>query len=347
MPWKWKHRKRKTELIDENAQLLKFVTKLEAQVKLQLDMLYNANAELKKVKKRADANNKFDNDNLSNLNYKLRTPLNDIIGLTNLLELITADGVQKNYISFIQKAGGNLLNILNEVLFYIKTEYELLPLENKQINLKALLEELNTSLKIKSDADGVELFMNVDSRVPEVLYGDEANIKLIFNNLLSFIIARTGKGIIVTQARVVEKTTDAIVMDFKISTMTEIIADDKKEKLFVPFAFVDNTSVSSQANTGLELAIAKSLIACLGGDISFDSNKNNGTTFLITLRFYNSKDKACLVSTKTKTNINKLTFTDMTKQSRHPSSLSVLLADDNEINQKFVDARSKAHWAKA
>ena len=103
------HRKKRSELIKENAELRQLVSKLEGQMKLQIDMLYNANTELKNLKKNVNTNNKFDNENLSHLNYKLRTPMNDIIGLSNLLDEITADAEQKNYISFIKKASETCL----------------------------------------------------------------------------------------------------------------------------------------------------------------------------------------------------------------------------------------------
>ena len=340
MPGIWKHRKKRSELLKENAELQQLVSKLEGQMKLQIEMLYNANIELKQLK-RTNTKYKFNKDNLSNLNYKLRTPMNDIIGMSNLLDDITPDSEKKNYISFIKKASGNLLNILNDVIFYMKSEYNLLPVDNKQMNLKALLEELNTSFKTQYFAshqkvgnEDIELFLNIDNKMPDVLYGDESKIKLLIQNVLNFMLVNTKKGIVFTQARVIDKTIEETIIDIKISNSSEIIDEEFNEKIFVPFALADKSNANNQAFTGLELAISKSLVNLMGGEIIYESNKATGNIFLISLRLNNS-------SIQNATNTYNQKERDTLNKYKDPSQLTLILAEDNEINQKFIELSLK------
>ena len=285
-----KHKKTIKELEKENAEMKLLVSKLEGQLKSELEALQQTTGILNALKEKGDLNNKLRKEYLAQLNHKLRSPMNEIIGMSNLLSDSSLGDEQKQFLSYINSAGKNLLNMLNDILFFFKSEYGGLEMNYQELSIKLMLEELHNGFKQKLKySENIDLYLRLDNNIPEILSGDKDKLYIILFNLLRFTISYIKKGLIVTQVRVLQKNCKETKIRFRINYSTEENKPEKLENVFMPFSVPDMLLSNSDVISGVELAIAKSLVNLMGGEIEFDSDKNNGSNFIFTLTFRNLK----------------------------------------------------------
>ncbi|ANE74655.1 two-component sensor histidine kinase BarA [Dickeya solani] len=248
-----------------------------------LEQMEIQNVELDLAKKRAQEAARIKSEFLANMSHELRTPLNGVIGFTRQTLKTQLTSTQKDYLQTIERSANNLLNIINDVLDFSKLEAGKLVLENIPFSLHNTLDEVIMLLAHTAHEKGLELTLNIQHDVPEQFVGDPLRLQQIITNLLGNAIKFTEQGNIDIRIEKRRQESVQVLLEIQIKDTGIGIAEAQQTQLFQAFRQAD-TSISRQhGGTGLGLVITQRLVREMGGDISFHSKPNQGTTFWCTV----------------------------------------------------------------
>ncbi|TSA33488.1 MAG: PAS domain S-box protein [Porphyromonadaceae bacterium] len=232
--------------------------------------------ELIAAKERAVESDRLKSAFLANISHEIRTPMNSILGFSELLEDMVDDPRQLEYLRIISNGGERLLNIINSVIDIAKIEAGQENLSSIEFDINPLMNELFELNKRRNTR--VEFINDMVSPQPLNLFTDKTKLFQILNNLLSNALKFTKQG---TVRFGYSKSSDNITFYVK-DTGLGIPAEFKK-KVFDRFRKVDLHDRTDIEGTGLGLAITKELVKMLKGEIWFDSEPGEGTTFFVRL----------------------------------------------------------------
>jgi signal transduction histidine kinase/CheY-like chemotaxis protein len=266
----------------------------------------NANLiELGEVAKNAsEAKSRF----LANMSHEMRTPLNAVVGLSELM--MDSDGTREETNDGLRKihnAGMTLLNIVNDILDISKIEsgkFELMPVE---YDVPSLINDTVT-LNIMRIADKpIKFNIHIEADMPSRLYGDELRLKQVFNNLISNAFKYTRQGQVDWYVSC-ERDGDDIWFTTKIKdTGIGIKAEDIK-KLFSDYNQVDTRSNRKIEGTGLGLSVTRMMVNMMDGDISVESEYGKGSEF--TARFKQKFVTEAPIGEKVAENLKHFNYSD-------------------------------------
>ncbi len=266
---------------------------------------------------------------LANMSHEIRTPINGIAGLINLLAETNPNLEQKKYLSGIQSSAENLKVIINDILDISKIESGKLNFEKIGFIAENQISSVIETFKYRTDEKGLELSYHIEQEAKAVLLGDPVRLNQILMNLIGNAVKFTYAGYIKVAAFVESQKKDKIMMRFEVSDSGIGIPDDKIKSIFDSFRQADESVTRRFGGTGLGLAICKQLVELQGGQIGVKSVEREGTTFYFTIPYDKAKPKdieKLNSNHESKMNIKDLGSFD---------SLSVLLVEDNDINQMY------------
>lgn len=262
-----------------------------ADLRETLETIEIQNIELDLARRDAVAADRIKSQFLANTSHELRSPLNGIIGFTNLLLNAESSPRKRDYLQTIQQSSAGLLSIINDILDFSKIEAGKLSLERLNLNLRELFEEVLKLLAPSAYSKGLELALIVRSDVPDLIEGDPLRIRQMLTNLVSNAIKFTDKGSVLVQVRLDQSDTDSIKMTISVTDTGPGLTPQQRHGLFEPFNQADNTSSREHGGTGLGLSICKGLAEAMGGELGVNSTPGSGSTFWFTLTC--PSDKCC------------------------------------------------------
>lgn len=239
-----------------------------------------AELELVKAKEQAEESDRLKSAFLANMSHEIRTPMNGIIGFSSLLKRPNlTEKKQQKYIEIIEQNGKRMLNLINDIIDISKIEAGLVKVTKTEIIFNDLLENVYTFFKPEADQKGLDLRIetsNINQRA--IIKTDIDKLNAILINLVKNAIKYTNKGYI----EIGYKTTKNL-LKFHISDTGIGIPQNRQNEIFERFIQDDTVNKIAQEGAGLGLAISKSFIEMLDGEIWVESKIGEGSTFYFSI----------------------------------------------------------------
>ena len=219
---------------------------------------------------------------LANMSHEIRTPINGIVGMNAVLlkNCDTCDAEEiREYAKNIQSASQTLLSIVNDILDISKIEsgkMEIIPMEYE---LFSILNDCYNMTKARANAKDLDFELEVDSKVPSMLYGDEVHVRQVINNFLSNAVKYTKEGQVILRMGYEWVEKDKILLKIEVEDTGVGIRKSDMDKLFLNFTRVDEQKNRSIEGTGLGLSLTKNLVELMGGKIHVTSEYGKGSVF--------------------------------------------------------------------
>jgi PAS domain S-box-containing protein len=244
-----------------------------------------AEEKIQRLKEAAEAANRAKSDFLARMSHEMRTPLTAIIGMGDVLDRTALSSEQRQYLASLQRAGGHLLALINDLLDLSKAESDHLTLENIDFSLFEVLEKTAEIIAVAAREKGVALRREVAPDIPAMLTGDPGRLRQVLINLVGNAIKFTSGGQVVIRVERDPDERDPCALRFSVADTGVGIPEDKLGVIFEAFAQADASTTRQYGGTGLGLAIAKRFIEIMGGHIWVESRVGAGSTFHFTARF--------------------------------------------------------------
>lgn len=277
---------------------------------------------------------------LANISHDLRTPMNGVIGLSELLKATKLDKEQDEYVESIRVCADTLLTLINDILDFSKLEAGKMKISTVPLNIRETISEVVRALRYTHRDRGLETIEDLDQVPPGlVVLGDPVRLHQIFMNLLSNSYKFTPKGSVTVRAKVTRESKGRVRLECSVSDTGIGIPDEQKPRLFRPFSQADSSTARSYGGSGLGLSICKAIIEdVLGGAIWLDSTPGAGTTVTFHLSFSKVKSESGKMPRSKSALSDKAppqpTTRDLTMIPR--DQIRVCIAEDNPINQKIA-----------
>jgi signal transduction histidine kinase/FixJ family two-component response regulator len=286
--------------------------------------------QLLKAKEEAEAGSQAKGDFLANMSHEIRTPLNAVIGMTELTLGTELTDEQQEYLETVRASSESLLRLLNDILDFSKIEAGQLEMTKIVFDLQTSLDHVADILAVKAQKAGLELTCSIKPDVPTALVGDPMRLCQVIVNLTANAIKFTQEGQVNITVETKREEDFSVFLHFTVSDTGIGIPPDQIETIFESFKQADDSTTRQYGGTGLGLAISKQLVNMMGGRIWVESELGKGSTVHFTVRFRLSQGEATEV----------LHTKDLSIQ-KAPRQLSILLAEDNPVNQKVAAAMLK------
>ena len=268
----------------------------------------------------------------NNMSHDMRTPLNAIIGLTELASRDTADAEKTaNYLRRIDQSSHQLLNLINDILEISRMESGKVSFASERMDLAQTLRDAIAPFEMQAHEQGKSFSARVDAPDPWVL-GDPMRLSQVMNNLLSNALKYTEPGDSVSVAVTQEDRGDVGSYKIVVADTGIGMSEEYLPHVFELYAREQRFGTAQTVGTGLGMPITKSLVTQMGGSIEVESTLDVGTTFTVTLPFSPAPPEdapACAATPSVAAGMPE----------DGPSLLAgarVLLAEDNEINMEIA-----------
>ena len=269
-----------------NRELKRHSDHLDDLVKERAADLYKANKRLEAAieeaqiqTQSAEKANMAKSQFLANVSHEVRTPLNSIIGFTELLPDTGLNDLQSDYIHTISKSSETLLALINDILDLSKIEAGELVLDPIDFSVELMAYDVCEMIRPTIGDKPVELSFQIGENVPAYVKGDATRVQQVLLNLAGNAVKFTGEGEILLSIDIIGHTGNRDLISFQVKDSGIGIPKDKQQMIFAPFQQADGSTTRKYGGTGLGLPISKKLAMAMDGDITVESDENTGSVF--------------------------------------------------------------------
>jgi signal transduction histidine kinase/ActR/RegA family two-component response regulator len=278
-------------------------------------------AEIRRLMLEARQSEQAKSQFLANMSHEMRTPLNGILGMTELALESRPDPELRSYLETVRSSARALVEIVDDVLDLSRIEKGKMRFDPHPFALRAMVRDLLPLFEPQARQKGLRLELDLDGRLPETVAGDAGRIRQVLVNLLGNAVKFTRSGWV----RLAAAPAGEGLVRFSVSDSGPGIAPEKQREIFRAFVQGDGSSTRQYGGAGLGLTISDHLVRLMGGEMKLSSRPGHGSefSFVIPLPAVAGQEAA----------------------PPHPDSvesfsrgLRILVAEDNEINRRTLDS---------
>jgi two-component system sensor histidine kinase/response regulator len=240
-------------------------------------------AELGDAKEAAESANRAKSEFVANMSHEMRTPMNAVIGVSDLLTRTPLTADQTDLVNTIQTSAEALLGLIDDILDFSKIEAGKMDLSYSQFDLAALVENSAELLANLASKKNISLMTYISPDVPAEIDADQSKIRQIVLNLLSNAIKFTGKGEVFLEVSTRPGADGRLNLRMVITDTGIGMSQKTLGQLFTPFSQGDGSITRNYGGTGLGLSISKRLIELMHGTIEVQSEEGIGSVFAVML----------------------------------------------------------------
>lgn len=246
--------------------------------------------QIQEAKEEAERANRAKSRFLANISHEIRTPINTIMGMNEMILRENAENVPKpyfmamiNYALDVRGATESLLELINDLLDISKIDSGKMHVVEQVYNIEDTLRTIIKMIRVRSEAEKLYFDVDVDEQLPAKLYGDEAKIRQILLNLLTNAVKYTDEGGFKLKVRVLEKTDISCKLCFSVKDTGIGVRKEELDKMFNAHERLDEEKNSNIQGTGLGLDISKQFAELMDGQLWCESTYGEGSEFFLTL----------------------------------------------------------------
>ncbi|MDO9477914.1 MAG: ATP-binding protein [Pseudohongiella sp.] len=279
----------------------------------------------------ANAASKAKSDFLAVISHEIRTPLNGIIGVASVLEKNNLDSRNRELVDIIMLSSQSLLTLVNDILDFSKIESGKFELENRTFSLHENIKWISMLVQEQLREKDVEFELHISAEVSSHIIGDEKRINQILLNLLNNAVKFTESGFIKLDVSVQQSPDGTAQLCFKVSDSGIGIEKARLSAIFNAFTQASNDVTRNYGGTGLGLTIVRRLSEIMGGTVTVESEPGRGSVFTSCISYLPvvqvSSQRSSLPSAAKIPIAIEYDF----------STLSVLVVEDNKLNQEILN----------
>ena len=281
--------------------------------------------EIVKARNAADEASKAKSQFLSVMSHEMKTPINGIMGMMELLMGTPLEPEQSEFLNTARESSENLLRLVNDILDYSNLEYNRLVISPAATDMNEFVKKILVEHRDHAANKKLALQFQPDMRIPKQLFCDRERIAQILNNLVGNAIKFSERGSIEVELKFIQDKQDQSTIQIVVSDTGIGIPQDKIDSIFKPFHQIDFSSTRKYGGTGLGLAICHKLVQLMNGHIKVESKHGFGTTFKVTIDLL-------------KKAVSSATGTKAKQSERRNIKKKILIVDDSPTNRMVVSS---------
>lgn len=294
---------------------------------------HEAQESQRRAREAAEAANEAKSRFLANVSHEMRTPLNGILGMTELTLASELDREQREHLSLVKTSADSLLAVINDLLDFARIEHGDFPLEQIRFSLRELLLQILPPLALRACDKGLQFNLRISGQVPEYLSGDPTRLRQVIVNLVGNAVKFTEHGKIDVEVDHVP----SVGIHFRIRDTGIGIALERQAAIFQPFIQADVSTTRLYGGTGLGLSISAQLVEKMGGMLRVHSLPGHGSLFHFELpASENTVGKKLEKQWHPQTSSSNQVASMPIQPQQKDGGLHILLAEDNPVNQKVA-----------
>lgn len=318
---------------DELGHVVGALNNLFARVEDRDNRLSEIIEELTKARDAAEASAQAKTSFLANMSHEVRTPMNGIVGLIDLVKLEGLNARQEAWVASMGRSADALLTIIDDILDFTRIEAGQLEIRPSVFELEPCISSVKALFTDQIKRRGIELRIDIAESAPPFLVADQGRVRQILLNLVGNAFKFTEEGHITIVAT---STDNASRARFEVIDTGIGIAEDQRDLVFSRFQQIETGLTRRYGGAGLGLSICSQLVSLMGGDIGFESEPNKGSRFWfeIPLEALSREEVEGLTSNNEADtpSIGSTSFAE----AKNNQPLTVLVAEDSEVNQFIV-----------